>query len=343
MIKDLSFEQEKKLANSLYYGGGVTQKYIEGGSLIPQGGVDFNAGPKDLQSSARTGNISGGTRDERKEARGEREPGSGPINAMAVVGAGLGVASSAIDTLDTDDKYGGADVASSTLKYASMGAVAGPWGAAAGAAVGLGVGLVQKSKFKKQEKKEKRDKEQNEGYDSFMKGQEEFAGYQEGGTIKPTKELDYEQDPAYKKIKAKYEAEAAFMKKIQGDDYKDEFFNQFNSTYSDNTRVSLPDKDRLDMFKTNVEQNWDSTPLEERKTYMSTFKTGGMTKGAYSHSTNPLTVVDKGGKPTGMELTGGEGVFDKPFMGKLQGLLTGGKYQEAGKAVQNEMKTWKHK
>ena len=31
MIKDLSFEQEKKLANSLYYGGGVAKKYLGGG------------------------------------------------------------------------------------------------------------------------------------------------------------------------------------------------------------------------------------------------------------------------------------------------------------------------
>ena len=115
---------------------------------------------------------------------------------------------------------------------------------------------------------------------------------------------------------------------------------------------SIPDKkERLDIF-----MNRDRTKptpkgmLEdvgvmstEKQNFAKTFQTGGMTKGAYSHSTNPLTVVDKTGKSTGMELTGGEGVFDKPFMGKLEGLLNGGRYQEAGKAVQNEMKTWKHK
>ena len=324
MIKDLSFEQEKRLANSLYYGGGYTKKYVDGGETnIPL--------TPEQQAAADAAKAA---------AKAEKK-----ANTANQLGAGLAIGSTAIDTLDTDDKYDNADVASSTLKYASMGAVAGPWGAAAGAVVGLGVGLVQKNKFEKQEKKDRRNKEQNEGYNSFLKSQEEFSGYQDGGTIKPTKEFEYEQDPAYKKIKAKYEAEADLMRKIQGDDYRDEFFNQFNSNYSDNTRVNLIDKDRSSMFKTHVERNWENTPLEDRKTYMnmSTFRTGGMTKGAYSHSSNPLTVVDRSGKPTGMELTGGEGVFDKPFMGKLQGLLSGGKYQEAGKAVQNEMKTWKHK
>tara|TARA_R100001377_G_scaffold55626_3_gene32956 strand:- start:578 stop:1534 length:957 start_codon:yes stop_codon:yes gene_type:complete len=318
MIKDLSFEQEKKLANNLYYGGGYTKKYLGGGE------TDIPLTPEQIAEAD-------AVKAEKKE------------NTSNQLGAGLAIGSSAIDALDTDDKYGGADVASSTLKYASMGAAAGPWGAAAGAVVGLGVGLVQKSKFEKQEEKGRRDKGQKDSKASFMKGQEEFAGYQEGGTIKPNKQMEYEQDPAYRKIKAKYEAEAAFMRKIQGDDFKDDFFNQFNSTYSDNTKVSLPSKDRLEMFRTNVERDYENTPLEDRKTYMNTYKTGGMTKGAYSHSSNPLTVVDKSGKPTGMELTGGEGVFDKPFMGKVKNLLAGGKYQEAGKAVQNEMTTWKHK
>tara|TARA_R110002167_G_scaffold18355_1_gene68895 strand:+ start:6584 stop:7546 length:963 start_codon:yes stop_codon:yes gene_type:complete len=320
MIKDLSFEQEKKLANSLYYGGGVTKKYLGGGE------TDIPLTPEQIAEA-----------DAAKATKKE--------NTAKQLGAGLAIGSAAIDALDDDPSYGNADIASSTLKYASMGAVAGPWGAAAGAAVGLGVGIVQKGKAQKAEKKAKHKALGAKSYQESMSALGEFEGYQDGGTIKPSKQMEYEQDPAYKKIKAKYEAEAAFMKKIQGDDYRDEFFNQFNSNYSDNTRVSLPDKDRSSMFKTHVEQNWENAPLEDKKTYMnmSTFRTGGMTKGAYSHSANPLTVVDKGGKPTGMELTGGEGVFDKPFMGKLQGLLTGGKYQEAGKAVQNEMKTWKHK
>lgn len=69
---------------------------------------------------------------------------------------------------------------------------------------------------------------------------------------------------------------------------------------------------------------------------------GGMTQGAYNHTTNPLTVVDKNGNHTGMELTGGEGVFDKPAMDKIKKLLKGGKFDEVGAFVNNEMKTWKH-
>ena len=56
----------------------------------------------------------------------------------------------------------------------------------------------------------------------------------------------------------------------------------------------------------------------------SMFAQGGMTPGEFSHSTNPLTVVDKSGNDTGMELTGGEGVFDKPAMYKIKTLLRGG-------------------
>jgi len=70
--------------------------------------------------------------------------------------------------------------------------------------------------------------------------------------------------------------------------------------------------------------------------------TGGMTPGEYSHQSNPLAVVDKQGNHTGMELTGGEGVFDKPAMDKIKKLLQGGRFDEVGSFVNNEMKTWKH-
>ena len=118
------------------------------------GGIDYNAGPKDLQSSAKTGNISGGTRAERKEARGLREKGSGP-NPMAMIGAGLTVGSAALDALDTDPGYGGMDVGKEALKYAAMGAAAGPIGAGVGAVVGATIGLVKKSRYAKEEKKKK--------------------------------------------------------------------------------------------------------------------------------------------------------------------------------------------
>lgn len=115
------------------------------------GGIDYNAGPKDLQSSAKTGNISGGTRAERKEARGLREKGSGP-NPMAMIGAGLTVGSAALDALDTDPGYGGMDVGKEALKYAAMGAAAGPIGAGVGAVVGGVIGLVKKSRYEKDQK-----------------------------------------------------------------------------------------------------------------------------------------------------------------------------------------------
>lgn len=122
-------------------------------NLIGNGvGINYNAGPKDLQSSASTGNISGGTRAERKEARGLREKGSGP-NPMAMIGAGLSVGSAALNALDTDPGYGGMDVGKEALKYAAMGAVAGPIGAGVGALVGGAVGLFKKNKYAKDEKK----------------------------------------------------------------------------------------------------------------------------------------------------------------------------------------------
>ena len=154
MIKNLSFEQEKKLANSLYFGGGYTKKYEDGG-VAGDGGGAFK------------------WKDEK---------------TAAIAGAGLSVASSAFSAFDkTPDKYDGMDVASSAAKYASMGAVAGPVGALIGGAVGLGVGLFTKGKMKREEKKAKDLAEQQEGYDMYMKDQEEFAGYEDGGKIKTDK------------------------------------------------------------------------------------------------------------------------------------------------------------
>ncbi len=68
-----------------------------------------------------------------------------------------------------------------------------------------------------------------------------------------------------------------------------------------------------------------------------------MTPGAYNHKSNPLVVVDKNGQHTGMELTGGEGVFDKPAMSKIEAFARGGDFERLGKFVAQEMKTWDHK
>ena len=139
------------------------------------GGIDYNAGPKDLQSSARTGNISGGTRAERKEARGLREKGSGP-NPMSMVGAGLSMGSAALDALDTDPGYGGMDVGKEALKYAAMGAVAGPIGAGVGAVVGATIGLVKKNRYAKDERKKKKKARQGRANDQDSANASNEAG-----------------------------------------------------------------------------------------------------------------------------------------------------------------------
>ena len=77
------------------------------------------------------------------------------------------------------------------------------------------------------------------------------------------------------------------------------------------------------------------------KVVKSSMKTGGMTQGEFSHKTNPLTVVDKKGNDTGMELTGGEGVFDAGAMKKLDRYKKNKNFEEAGKLVFSEMESWK--
>ena len=183
--------------------------------------------------------------------------------------------------------------------------------------------------------------------------------FQDGGTILGSKK--YERGLKYASLSNEESLrlleQEKNIEKITGDSYKQEFLDSFNNTYSDNTRTNtLPfiesKEKRLENFVRRdrskpVTQNMldmaGAGPSAENVKFAQEFEVGGMTKGAYSHSSNPLTVVDKNGKDTGMELTGGEGVFDKPFMGKLSNLLAGGRYQEAGKAVQQEMSTWKHK
>ena len=52
-------------------------------------------------------------------------------------------------------------------------------------------------------------------------------------------------------------------------------------------------------------------------------KKGGTTKGEFSHDSNPLTVVDKNGEDTGMELTGNEDVFTKSVSESMRDLVRG--------------------
>ena len=71
------------------------------------------------------------------------------------------------------------------------------------------------------------------------------------------------------------------------------------------------------------------------------YKTGGVTPGKFSHKENPLKVVDKKGNDTGMELTGGEGVFDQNAMNMLDKYKRNKDYNKAGKLVFKEMNSWK--
>jgi len=81
---------------------------------------------------------------------------------------------------------------------------------------------------------------------------------------------------------------------------------------------------------------------EYKKSYK-TYKSGGMTKGEYSHKTNPLSVVDKNGQDTGMELTGGEGVYDEKAQNKIEKALKNKDYAKVGKIVEYEINDWKRR
>lgn len=92
----------------------------------------------------------------------------------------------------------------------------------------------------------------------------------------------------------------------------------------------------------NIAQNIPvESPLTQDTPIREFFKTGGMTQGEFSHKTNPLTVVDNKGNDTGMELTGGEGVFDKKAMTLLDKYKANNNTKKAGELVFSEMNTWK--
>jgi hypothetical protein len=320
MKKYLDIEAEKRLANTVYYNDGGEVSAFDWGN------------------ETRTGNIS----------------------------SGLNIAGSAVDVLDNNEDYDNADVLSSTLKYTAMGATAGPVGAAVGAAVGLGVGLVQKKRFQKEQKRQAYEKEQSEGFALAMKDKEQFAGYAHGGEIKDSDKkaslniLDLQEDydkrgygrtwigPPIKEKEVNYVKPEVAVEAAKKMDLTPSMPNI--SSRQDNTNLGINysqrgvDAKKSFMDKWNLKEGqFNTVDFHTKEGNLREYNTGGMTKGAYSHSTNPLTVVDKNGNNTGMELTGGEGVFDKPFMDQLKGMLSSGNYQEAGKAVQSEMKTWKHK
>ena len=71
------------------------------------------------------------------------------------------------------------------------------------------------------------------------------------------------------------------------------------------------------------------------------YNVGGITKGNYDHKTNPLTVVDKNGNNTGMELTGGEGVYDAEAQNEIEKALKKKNYKRVGKIIEYEINDWK--
>jgi len=141
----------------------TAQTPIQGGNVMtPQmdPGI-FQSGKKPLQSSAKTGRISGGTAAQRAEAKSLA--GSGP-NVDALSGGTQAVASlgtAALDAIDKDPGFGGADAGKMALQGAALGAnpalvaATGGLSIVAGAVIGGTVGLIKKKKYEKEEKKRK--------------------------------------------------------------------------------------------------------------------------------------------------------------------------------------------
>jgi len=357
MIKNLTLDQEKQLANQLYYGGGYTQKYNTGG-LTP------------ILSTSQIGEWAGQTGSYSDTQGNTVDMGDGGVEktpdlTSGIITAGIGLATAAIDEFDDDPGYGGADVGKAALQGAAMGAnpalVAATGGLSilAGGAIGAGIGYIKKGKYEKEEKKKDYKKEQEEGYAMAMEDQKEFMGYANGGDIpyiypeaSGPNRIGYGEGWTGPPVKAKSKAPKFKPEVIQAAAKKLNLVPSAPdiSARQDQTSIGINYSQEASDAKKAFMEKWDLSEGDFSQIDFTTkegglrqYQTGGLTAGAYSHKTNPLTVVDKSGRDTGMELTGGEGVFDKPFMGKLQGLLSGGKYQEAGKAVQSEMRTWKHK
>lgn len=86
---------------------------------------------------------------------GANSQATGKPNPMATVGQAGALAGNLADAIDTPNAYGRQSMGANMLKnvgnYTAMGAQFGPWGAAAGAAVGLVKGVVDTNQQKKQE------------------------------------------------------------------------------------------------------------------------------------------------------------------------------------------------
>lgn len=360
MINYLGKEEEKKLANALYYGGGAVGK-----------------ASRNL-ANRRKANLSANV-EENVEPEVTTETDTAEKAGTGIdLGSGLGLAGAAISALDTDPEYGNADVAGSALQFASMGAAAGPVGAAVGGAVGLGVGLLTKGKKKREKRREEAAKREKDQLSEDLKLQAERSeGYQNGGEIQQNNpdflgHVDYkpsvgygagfigpnETGSIYTRSGRPSESNTIIDDALESTKIKPETAYRLASRFIE--PASMPDlsiqQDNTSLpkapvtYKTGTKddflfdmQKYGNKFSDINKMTMGKYNTGGMTQGAYSHKTNPLAVVDKNGQHTGMELTGGEGVFDKPAMEKIKRMVAGGQFKEAGVFVNNEMKTWKHK
>jgi len=418
----LNFEQEKRSELQKFYGNRQMAKYAGGGV------TDAIAG-----SSARQDRRAARQDMRANETSGEKATRKG--NQNAIMGAGLGIASTAVTELDkTPDKYDGADVAGSALKYASMGAALGPWGALAGAAVGAGVGLVKKGQAEKAAEQADRLESTEEELEStsIAKG-ERSAMFAEGGVVdpyKPNSTISQAKEPWYgdndfldgvsnkmnsyiangertldntqvgltalgmapvygavadgvntaisagragyayatgdtegvKEHSTNAVANAAMMIPVEGQGLALAKLGLSGAKYAKHVKGATKILQAVDTVKDGVNvamatdtvvsgagvasqlaANTSSTKNPYSFVSGNKFKNGGETKGSYSHSKNPLTVVDKQGKPVGMELTGGEGVFDKPAMNRIKKMAMTGDYAKLGQYVEKEMNTWKHK
>lgn len=135
----------------------------KGGGLSVQMPGIFESSSTALQSDAMSGQIYGGTSGQRAEASSLASggPGGSKSSGPSLLGPGLAVGSAALDALDDDPGYGGMDVGKEALKFASMGAVAGPIGAGVGAVIGAGIGLIKKGKYEKEQREKKRKERSN--------------------------------------------------------------------------------------------------------------------------------------------------------------------------------------
>ncbi len=357
MINYLGKEQEKKLANALYYGGGAVGKASRNLANRRKANLSANA-EENVEPEVTT------------ETNTEEKAGTG-----IDLGSGLGLAGAAISALDDDPEYGNADVAGSALQFASMGATAGPIGAAIGGAVGLGVGLITKNKRKKEKRRLEKIKKEKDSLNEGLAAQARRSeGYQNGGEIELNNlgHIDYrpsvgygagfigpsETGSIYTKSGRPSESNTMIDDALESTKIKPEtafklaqrFIDPAKmpdiSMYSSTTQTSRPQinvaSGQYDAYDLRMQKSGIRADKVDDMS-LGNYNTGGMTKGAYSHKTNPLAVVDKNGQHTGMELTGGEGVFDKPAMEKIKRMVAGGQFKEAGVFVNNEMKTWKHK